>query len=210
MDTEAFKLFVGGHEALMYLVIFLGFFIEADITFILATILANQGYLSVSTLPALAFLGVMMSDALWYFLGRKSNETGFGAWFTKHFDRYHHWLNRNFIARYTRVAFFTRYIYYISRLTPFLAGWHRLNLKRFFTVHLLANLVWLVVMSVIGHSVGFAITAIGTKRVLRRVEYFLIGIAGVFLGGEYFLEKFFVKRLKNGNGLPPNGNNPYA
>lgn len=193
---------VAANPLFAYLAIFIGCLIEADLAFLAGAILATEGHLSWSILIFVGFTSVHVSDVLWYFLGRRSVETPFGRRLVARFDRYHRWLQGNFIGRYGRVALFTRYIYYVSRITPFLAGWHRLEFRRFLRIHFAANVIWVVLMGFLGYGIGTAVLAIGSRMAIRRIGYGLASISAVILVGAYFLERIFVKRLRNGNGSP--------
>jgi membrane protein DedA with SNARE-associated domain len=189
------EMVVRGHQAISYLVIFLGMFIEPDITFLIGSLFAAEGYVNWFFLAGISLVGVFASDVLWYCFGRASQETRFGNWIYRRFEPYHVWLDENFIGRYERVVFFSRYIYFVSRLTPFLAGWHRMDIKRFLKLHVLSNSVWLLVLTSLGHSLRLAIALIGPRRVLRRVEYVFGILAVIFIGGELFLKRIFTKRI---------------
>ncbi|MBU1330847.1 MAG: DedA family protein [Gammaproteobacteria bacterium] len=54
-----------------YPAVFLGAFLEGEMSLVLAAYLALRGYLEIEPVMILAFLGTYASDQFWYFLGRR-------------------------------------------------------------------------------------------------------------------------------------------
>src|SRR3989344_2318491 len=190
--------FVTTSPALAYLVLFLGMFIEGEVFFLTAAIFALEGFLRWDIVLAVTFVGVILGDIVWYFLGRYSKDTRLGTWVHKKFSGYQDWLEENFETRYARLAFISKFLYYVNRLTPLLAGWQKMDFRRFVRVHIMAAAAWLVVMFTLGKVFGLVIDAIGVKVVLHRLYWVFLVLAVIVLGGEHFLRKMFVKKLKRG------------
>lgn len=188
--------FVLANQLLSYLIVFGGMFIEGEVFFLTASIFVSQGYLDFWTLILVTLLGVILGDIVWYYLGRFSKDSWPGIWLAKKFPRYHEWIEQNFISRYWRMAFFSKFLYYVNRLTPLIAGWHKMEFRKFMKIHLAAGVLWVAGMVIISYFLGFIIEAIGVKAVLRRIEWVLIGLGIIFIGGEYLLKILFSKRIK--------------
>lgn len=160
-----------------------------------AAIFALEGYLNWWFVVGVAFAGVVLGDIAWYYLGRYSKETRLGNWLSKKFAHYQGWLSENFTQRYFRLAFISKFLYYINRLTPLLAGWEKMEFKKFFKIHFFAGLLWVIVMFIVGRSFGFVIEIIGVKVVLHRLYWFFAVMAVLVIVGEHFLRKFFIKKI---------------
>lgn len=189
------ELAIINHPILSYLTLFVGMFIDGESFFVGAAIFALQGYLSWPIIVIVAFVGVLISDITWYYIGRFSKETWFGKWISKRFNGYELWLHENFVKRYAKMAFYSKFIYYVNRLTPMIAGWHNMEFKKFIKIHFAAAIFWLFVMTIIGYLLQFILEAVGAKWVLKRMEFVLPSLIVIFLLGEYMIKKLFTKKI---------------
>ncbi len=188
--------FVTTSPALAYLVLFFGMFIEGEVFFLTAAIFALEGFLAWWIIIVVTFAGVLSGDVVWYFLGRYSKDTKLGEWVQRKLSGYQGWLEENFENRYARLAFTSKFLYYVNRLTPLLAGWQKMDFKKFFRIHVFAGISWLLVVTLLGKFFGFIISAIGIKVVLHRLYWVFLILAAIVLGGEYILRKLFVKKIR--------------
>ena len=170
-------------------------FIEGEIFFLTASIFALEGYLNLWWVAGVAFAGVIIGDVAWYYLGRYSKETRIGNWVSRKFEKHQGWLLENIQNHYVRLAFFSKFLYYVNRITPLLAGWQKMDFKKFFKTHLIAGFAWVVAMTILGKFFGLIIIAIGTKKVFRGIHWFFISLAVLVIGGEFILKRLFVKKV---------------
>lgn len=187
--------FVVTSPALAYLILFLGMFIEGEVFFLTAAIFALEGFLNWWIILGVTFVGVILGDIAWYFLGRYSKDTKIGGWVHSKFDGYQEWLEENFETRYLRLAFISKFLYYVNRLTPLLAGWQKMDFKKFFRIHLIAAAGWLAFIFLLGKFFGLIISAVGIKVVLHRLYWVFLVLGVAVIGGEYLLRKIFVKKI---------------
>lgn len=190
--------FIAGYPQWSYLALFLGVFIDGEAFFLTAAIFALQGRLDLTLVLAISFLGVLASDIVSYFIGRYSKNTRWGEKISKRFGRYETWLHDNFMTRYIKMAFISKYIYYVNRLTPIIAGWHQLDFKKFFKIHFAATILWLAIMSAAGKLLATAAEAVGIGWVLKRMEFVFIGLIIIFIALEYFLKNIFARKISSG------------
>lgn len=160
-----------------------------------ALIFAWQGLMEWWIIVVVTFAGVMLGDVAWYWLGLYGKDTWLGRWVQKKFPAYHIWMDQNFMARYPRMAVFSKFLYYVNRLTPLIAGWHKMEFKRFLKIHLAAAVIWLGVILFVGHFLGVFIELVGARKVLHRIELLVVILAVVFTGGEILLRKLFARRI---------------
>lgn len=191
---------ISQHQALSYLIIFLGIaFIEADFFFLTGAIFADQKHLNWGALIVLGFIAVILGDVAWYCLGKYLRGTKIGPWLRGRFKNYGGWLNGGFMSNYKKIAFFSKFLYYVNRLVPFLAGWEGMPIRRFLDVHVGTGALWLTVMTTIGVSLGAIINLVGPRFVLERVWILFAFLAIAFIAGDHLLKKIFIKRVKGGN-----------
>ena len=160
-----------------------------------ASIFAIEGYLNFWLVAGVAFAGVILGDMTWYCLGRYSKETKIGNWVNKKFEKHQGWLVDNIQNHYARFVFLSKFLYYVNRITPLLAGWQKMDFKKFFKTHLIAGSAWVVTMAIVGKFFGLIIIAIGTKKVFRGIHWFFIGLAALVIGGDFLLKRLFVKKV---------------
>lgn len=188
--------FILAYPHLAYLVLFAGMFIEGELFFLTAAIFALGGFLNWWLVLAVTFVGVIMGDLAWYYLGKYSKDSRIGKWASRKFHVYQEWLEENFITRYARLAIISKFLYYVNRLTPLMAGWHKMEVRKFLRVHVTAAIIWVGFMGIVGRVFGFLIEAIGVKVVLHRLYIVFLVLAVVIIGGEYFLRGLFDKRIR--------------
>ena len=197
---SALESFVSNNPFSTYLIVFFGMLIEGESFFLTASIFAGEGYLRWGTLVAVSLIGMLAGDCLFYELGRVTKFTRFGEWFLRRFGRANEWLNKNFASRYVRLAFVSKYIYFVNRLTPFFAGWHAFPRKSFIYIHAGAAVVWTGVMLILSHWLGLVVEFVGVRVVLRRIEFIFLALILLFMGGEYFLKRVFTRKItRNSN-----------
>lgn len=178
-----------------YLILFAGMFIEGETFFLTASVFALEGFLSWYWILPVSFAGVILGDITWYYLGRLSKDTRWGIWLSNKYKNYNQWIRESFTNHYLRLAFISKFIYYVNRLTPLLAGWEKMEFKKFFKVHLIAGAGWLAVMFVLGKFFGLIIEVIGVKVILHRLYWIFAILAIAVIGGEYILKTVFVKKI---------------
>ena len=180
-----------------YFILFFGMFIEGEVIFLTAAIFAWEGHLNWGLLVATAFSGVLLGDIFWYWVGRGLEKSSMLNFFFKiRLSHYQEWLEENFLKRYYRMAVYSKFIHYINRLTPVIAGWHKFEFKKFIRIHLLAALIWVAVNTGLGYGFGYVVGQSGLRLLLSHFEYLIIGLLVVFVGGEYILRKLFSKKIE--------------
>lgn len=189
------EFFVANNPLWTYLIIFGGMFIEGDLVFLIGGIFALQGHLNWWWLVATVFAGMFLGDIVWYGLGRYVRNTRFGFFLIKRFRTYHDWLDKNFIPRYWLLAIFSKFIYYVNRLTPLAAGWHNFGFTKFLKIHFLAACIWVSLFGAMVFLAGYFVGPEGVRWLIRRLEFVTLGAIVIFIGGEYLLKRAFAKKI---------------
>ncbi len=193
--------FVVSNPTIAYLILFGGMFIEGEVFFVTASIFAIQGELSLTRIVIISLIGVILGDITWYYMGRLSKDTRLGIWLSKKTKGYEPWINKNLISNYWKMAFFSKFLYYVNRFVPLMAGWQKMDFKKFLKIHIGSAIAWVSVMWVASHFLRFIIEAIGAKAVLHRIEWVFISLGILFIGGEYLLKNLFAKKINKGEGI---------
>lgn len=189
------EIFFSNYPFWAYAILFVGMFIEGEAFFLTITIFALQGHLSWPLVLLVTLAGILLGDVAWYWLGKYSRGTKLGFLLSEKFSTYHKWMEENFITRYERMAVYSKFIYFINRLTPLIAGWHGLEFKKFIKIHTYAALFWVGVMSLLVSLLAFIVGGAGLRWLLEHIEIVFVGSFVIFVVVEYSLKRIFSKKL---------------
>ena len=134
--------FLSAHPELAYPVLFglsfaetligVGFFVYGEIIFLPAAVLAGAGVLNIWLVCAVLWVGGIAGDAASFWIGRR-----YGAQFLARGN--HPWMRlaeekgKQFFEKHgPRAAFLARFMGPLSWVTPFFAGMHGMEYRRFF------------------------------------------------------------------------------
>jgi len=189
--------FIENYQFISYLIIFIGVLcIEADLFFLTAAIFAEQGYLSWIILMPMSYIAITLGDIGFYYIGIYSKKIKLGIWVTKKFSRLHNWMDNNFMPSYYKVIYFGKFVSGISRFLPFLAGLHKMPIKKFLKIHLTTSVFWLLTVTAIGLFLGNIVTLIGPKEIFRRIWIVFLTIGAIIFVSDYILKKKLSKKLE--------------
>ncbi|MDP3901350.1 MAG: hypothetical protein Q8Q37_00020 [bacterium] len=189
------EIFVIHNQFWAYAILFGGMFIEGEVFFLTGAILTLQGHLSWPWFLLTIFIGVILGDIAWYYLGRWTRATKLGFLLSDKFSRLHSWLSENFMSRYPRLACYSKFLYYVNRLTPLIAGWHGLEIKKFIRIHLAAAVLWIGAMSLLSALLGLIAGDPGLRWLIKHMGYVVIASFVIFFTIEYTLKKIFTKKI---------------
>ncbi len=188
--------FILANPILSYVIIFFGTLIEGEGTILFSSIFAGQGYLSWALLAIVAILGTIAGDLLWYAAGRFLKGTRLGIWCDRRYEKPSTWVNDNIISKYHRYAIISKFMYFTTRPTIFLAGWHNFPFKRFLWITTYATIIWAALLLLIGYGFHLTIQAIGFKWIVHRIELFAAVLFLAIFIVERILNKLFFKKIK--------------
>jgi len=168
--------------------VFLCALLENDVTFILAGVVCDLGFMEPASAVAAGILGAICHDSIWFAVGHRSSEA----------------IRRSSV--YRRVGplieglahrfgpwqlFFARFFYGTRNPSLLFWGVHRLSIPKFLAIELLALLIWGSLMTALGYFLSDrALQLIGR---VKKLEHFLIGGVVVFLL-TYFFGRLFTRR----------------
>jgi membrane protein DedA with SNARE-associated domain len=188
------EFFILANPVLTYAIIFVGMFFEGEGIILLASFFAWNGKLGWLTLIFVVLLGTMAGDLLWYAGGRFLRNTRLGNWLDKKYESHTSSLDTNIREHYGRLAILSKFMYFTTHPTVFLVGWNKFPFRRFVWITFYATTVWALTVLAVGYFFGYAISLLGYKRIMHRVEIFAILLFGaVFIFGR-IIKKFLSKR----------------
>lgn len=155
-----------------YLTVLLGAMVEGETVVVLGGLAAHQGYLQLWPLIALAFVGAMIGDSFFFFLGRYH-----GGYLLEHFRWLRHLTftpERLAGKNKAAIAFGLRFIYGFRHVIPISLGLTDLPTRTFLFWNGLGALIWSIGFVVGGYFFGDALQ--GFLGQLRQYEFRIIVI----------------------------------
>ena len=169
-----------------YSAIIVGSFLEGETVLILGGITAKLGYLQLPWVIVCAFIGSLLGDQLYFFIGRYRGT----AFLRKHpnwapqVDKVNRILQRHRI----KIIFGFRFLYGLRTVTPFVIGMSQIPMAEFMILNILGAAIWATGIGMLGYSVGHALDFVLDD--LRHYEMEVLGtvlVIGVAVGLLYLL-----------------------
>lgn len=157
-----------------YLAIFIGTFLEGETILVLGGFAAHRGLLHLPGVMLAAFLGSVLSDQLFFYLGRRHGE----AWLARR-PRWRSGIERvrGLMDRYSTLLILGfRFLYGLRNVTPFALGMSSVSTVRFVALNAVGAAVWAVVVTLLGWFVGEA-----AKQMLGHLERYEGAIAAAII-----------------------------
>ena len=135
-----------------YWAVLIGTFAEGETVLVLGAFAAHRGYLALPWVILAAFIGTLMGDQLFFYLGRKHTQWVLArrpSWKAR-IDRAQQLLER---FRTLLILGF-RFMYGLRTIIPFLMGMSSVSTKKIIILDVIAALVWAVVVGTGGYLFG--------------------------------------------------------
>ena len=145
-----------------YLAILIGTFLEGEMILVLGGFAAHEGLLNLWLVIALAFLGTLAGDQLYFFLGRMK-----GHALIKRFkflrENIHH--VHNLLEKYdTLYIIGFRFLYGLRTISPVIIGTTKIKTSKFVILNIIGAAIWAIAFGFLGYVFGLALTALLTLR----------------------------------------------
>jgi membrane protein DedA with SNARE-associated domain len=174
-----------------YLAILVGTFLEGETILVLGGVAAKLGYLKLPWVIACAFLGTLLGDQLFFFLGRYRGD----AFLRRHPS----WLARTSrvqtILERHRIPIILgfRFLYGLRSVTPFVIGMSRVPITQFVLLNIAGAALWATVIGALGFVFGHAMELVLGD--IRHYETELL-LAVLLVGMLLWLTRHLRKRHK--------------
>jgi membrane protein DedA with SNARE-associated domain len=156
-----------------YWALLLGTFLEGETITIISGFLARRGYLHLPFVIGISFLGTMLGDQTFFFIGRFKGRAFLvkrPAWLKKKVivDKY--------LNKYSTIAIILfRFVYGTRTITPFVIGMSSITTLRFVILNMLGAFVWAVTFGTAGYVFGTAL-----ELLIRDIKRYEIGVLIAF------------------------------
>lgn len=171
-----------------YLALFIGTFLEGETVLILAGFAAHRGYLDFDLVWMIAFIGGVLGDQVYFFIGRFRGQSLIAKYpkLQRRVNRVTPYLEK--YQDYVLISF--RFIYGFRTVTPFAIGVSRIGARRFLIFNIASGVVWALIFAAAGYLFGHAAEAL-FGRIEDYEKYIFVGIiiAGILFSLYHFLRK---------------------
>lgn len=158
---------------------FFGAIIGGEETLILLSILASHGHLNIGYVFLFFYLGILVSDLIWYFIGNSSifKRIIKLKWISKIYYKWGKILNKSTKNNNFNALLFTKFLYGLRLATIMYLARERMKIKSFIYYSIIVNFIWVLTITTIGWLTGKGIS-IATSITDNLILYLtLIGIA---------------------------------
>jgi membrane protein DedA with SNARE-associated domain len=171
-----------------YAAITIGTFLEGETILILGGLAAYRGYLKLPWVLVSAFLGTLLGDQLYFYIGRAKGQSILEKrrnWKSKS-EKVFSLLNKHQVL----LILGFRFLYGLRTVTPIVLGASRIAPVRFLILNILGAFTWTIVIGVMGYMFGHTLEVI-IGDVKRYELWLFIGLAalGVIIRAAYLLSK---------------------
>ncbi len=155
-----------------YLAILIGTFLEGEVILVIGGFLAHRGYLDLPVVIAVAFIGTLAGDQLYFYLGRTRGKRFIDkrpGWKAGS-DRVFRLLERHEVL----LILGFRFLYGIRTVTPFALGLSGIAPLRYLVLNICGAMVWALVVGTLGYYFGYALEIVIGE--IKKYELLVIGV----------------------------------
>lgn len=146
-----------------YIAFFIGMLFGGDLVLITGIYLATRNYFDITLLVLIAFIATMLSDYVWYFLGKHMTKEKLLRY--NIFKKHEHLINR--LSQFTekhgfKAIFYSKFIYGTRTIVQILAGMERLSFFKYSFVNSIGTLGYIAVILLLGYGLHLSTENIQT------------------------------------------------
>ena len=185
-------IFVGDYAPL---VCFLGAILGGEETLILLSIIAAHGYMSIWIILVFFYLGIIVSDMIWYYAGKSE----LFNWLVRRkllSRAYFHWgklLDKATKGNDFRALFLTKFLYGFRLITIMYLSRERIRLRKFIEYSLIVDAIWVGAITTIGWFAGKGVKLANT---LSNNLVLTLFIAGIIIIGFTIIMRLIAKKVR--------------
>ncbi len=177
-----------------YFALLVGTFFEGETTMVLGGLAAYWGYLDLPWVILIAFMGTLIGDQLFFYLGRWHSRAIL-AWrpgLEPRLDR----VNRLIERHRMQLILIFRFLYGLRIITLLGLGMSRIPATYFFLLSILSALVWAAALGTGGYLFGniLWVIVVNMKHYGNRVFWLIMILGGLFWGIYWYRSKATKKR----------------
>lgn len=138
--------------------VLVGTFFEGETILVLGGIAAKMGHLSLPMVMVMAFIGSLLGDQLWFFVGRFG-----GDWVMRRRPQWKPGLRKALERLERNQVWFIlcfRFLYGLRSVAPFAIGMSRVRTPTYVILNLIGAAIWAAVVAMLGYVFGHAVEVV--------------------------------------------------
>jgi membrane protein DedA with SNARE-associated domain len=176
-----------------YAAVGIGSFLEGETVLVLGGFAAHRGYLELHWVIFYAFLGTLIGDQLYFYLGRVMGKQAL--------EKRPHWKSKsekafNLLDKHqTWVILGFRFLYGLRTVIPFIIGASHISPKRFLILNIIGAALWATVIGSAGYLFGSVLELIlNDIKKYELLVFITLAVIGMVLWVIYFKKKSSAKK----------------
>lgn len=138
-----------------YIAFFIGMFIGGDIVLITAIYLATRNYFDIRALIIISYLATILSDIMWYFIGKYATRTKINSFLEKKRDLVSH-VSRFMDKHGYKAIVYSKFIYGTRTIAQVIAGMHHMNLSGYTIANSIGTVAYILLLIALGYVFNFS------------------------------------------------------
>lgn len=179
-------------QAYPLLFIFVGMIVAGEVVLLPAVFLAATGHLDIAAVISVAILATVLSDLVWYSLGRKFPAAALERIPGRGSNRVVRGLERLFSQKGVQILFLSKFVYGTRTIAQILAGVHNMPFRTYFFFNFLAVLVLSSALVGIAYSVVGSTHKLG--EVMDHIEIAFLLFVVIAVSGNYLVTRLLRTR----------------
>ena len=155
---------------LVYVLIFLGMFIEGDVILFLSFYLAHEGDLNLFGVIIICIIGILLGDMCWYKFGIYPEK-----WFPflkKRVEKISAILDDQLQKNLFRTVLISKFTYNLHHITLMRVGALRVPFKKYLKTDILSSIIWIISIGGLGYASSLSFSLF--KKYLKFAEIGLL------------------------------------
>ncbi len=176
----------------MPLICFFGALVGGEETVLLLSVLAARDFYPIWIVFVFCFLGILVADSVWFFVGRLKLVTKMKEhkYFKKHSEKARNFIDNKFKGNHFILLFSTKFLYGLRIVTLMFLG-RRIKFKEFFMYNSIIAAIWTIVIVSLGWFAGRGVGWLwDTYRNLQ-----LLIIVGIIIIVAFYILKIIVGKI---------------
>lgn len=175
-----------------YIALFLGMLVAGEVVLIPAIFLATTGRIDLPAVVGISMLATLISDAIWYGLGRALPQPVIRRLSRRFSDQAFRGIGQTFKAGGGRILFMSKFVYGTRTLVQVLAGVNRMPLSTYLPINMAG------VLAVIAVLILLSWTVVGTtyriEQVMQHMEVAFLLFVVITVSGFLLFSRVMKKR----------------
>lgn len=176
----------------MPLVSFFGALIGGEETVLLLSVFAARDYYPIWIVFVFCFLGILVADSVWFFVGRLKVVTKMRGhkYFKEHSDRAGDFIDNKFRGNHFVLLMSTKFLYGLRIMTLMFLG-RRIKFKEFFIYNSIVVAIWTIVIVSFGWFAGRGVGWLWDTY--RNIQVLIL--VGIVIIVAFYILKIIAKKL---------------